>query len=354
MWVLQRTPRAKIRRRGIDGVRDIMTQLRHATITGTGSYLPEQVITNFDLEKLVDTSDEWIRQRTGIRERRMAEDDEATSDLCVRAARWAIKNANINPLDIQMILVATVTPDTFFPSTACYVQKGIGAKHASAMDISAACAGFLYGLDLADGLIRSGRYDTILVVGGEIFNKIVDWNDRGTCVLFGDGAGAAVVQATDEPKGILASYIGSDGDYADIDLLGIPAGGSRMPVTQKAIDQKLDKIQMNGREVFKLGVRLMPEAAQRVLRQANVSIEDIDLLIPHQANLRIIEAVGDRLGMPREKVYINVDKYGNTSAATVIIALDEAIREGRAKPGDLLLLVTFGAGLTWGSTLLRL
>ena len=268
MWVLQRTSRAKIRRRGIDGVRDIMTQLRHATITGTGSYLPEQVITNFDLEKLVDTSDEWIRQRTGIRERRMAEDDEATSDLCVRAARWAIKNANINPLDIQMILVATVTPDTFFPSTACYVQKGIGAKHASAMDISAACAGFLYGLDLADGLIRSGRYDTILVVGGEIFNKIVDWNDRGTCVLFGDGAGAAVVQATDEPKGILASYIGSDGDYADIDLLGIPAGGSRMPVTQKAIDQKLDKIQMNGREVFKLGVRLMPEAAQRVLRQA--------------------------------------------------------------------------------------
>ncbi|CAI8029283.1 3-oxoacyl-[acyl-carrier-protein] synthase 3 [Geodia barretti] len=293
---------------------------------------------------MVDTSDEWIRQRTGISERRIAEDDVATSDLCIHAARWAIKNAHIDPLDIEMILVATVTPDRFFPSTACYVQKGIGAKNAAAMDISAACAGFLYGLDLADGLIRSGRYNTILVVGGEIFNKIVDWNDRNTCVLFGDGAGAAVVQATDESKGILASYIGSDGDYADVDLLGIPAGGSRMPVT----------IQMNGREVFKLGVRLMPEAAQRVLRQANVSVEDIDLLIPHQANLRIIEAVGDRLGMPREKVYINVDKYGNTSAATVIIALDEAIREGRAKPGDLLLLVTFGAGLTWGSTLLRL
>ncbi|CAI8029284.1 3-oxoacyl-[acyl-carrier-protein] synthase 3 protein 1 [Geodia barretti] len=287
---------------------------------------------------MVDTSDEWIRQRTGISERRIAEDDVATSDLCIHAARWAIKNAHIDPLDIEMILVATVTPDRFFPSTACYVQKGIGAKNAAAMDISAACAGFLYGLDLADGLIRSGRYNTILVVGGEIFNKIVDWNDRNTCVLFGDGAGAAVVQATDESKGILASYIGSDGDYADVDLLGIPA----------------DKIQMNGREVFKLGVRLMPEAAQRVLRQANVSVEDIDLLIPHQANLRIIEAVGDRLGMPREKVYINVDKYGNTSAATVIIALDEAIREGRAKPGDLLLLVTFGAGLTWGSTLLRL
>ena len=332
-----------------------MTQLRHAAITGTGSYLPEQVVTNLDLEKMVDTTDEWIQQRTGIVERRIAEEDVATSDLCVHAARWAIKNAHIDPLDIDMILVATVTPDTFFPSTACYVQKGIGAKDASAMDISAACAGFLYGLDLADGMIKSGRCDTILVVGGEIFNNIIDWNDRSTCVLFGDGAGAAIVQATDEPdKGILASYIGSDGDYADIDLLGIPAGGSRMPVTAEAIDQKLDKLQMNGREVFKLGVRLMPEAAQRVLREADVSVEEIDLLIPHQANLRIIEAVGDRLGVPREKVYINVDKYGNTSAATIIIALDEAIREGRAKPGDLLLFVTFGAGLTWGSTLLRL
>jgi 3-oxoacyl-[acyl-carrier-protein] synthase-3 len=327
---------------------------RYAAITGTGAYLPETVLTNFDLEKMVDTSDEWIRQRTGIVERRIAEDDIATSDLSVQAARLAIKKAQIDPLEIEMILVATVTPDTFFPSTACYVQKGIGAKNAAAMDISAACAGFLYGLDLANGLIVSGQYDTILVVGGEVFNNIVDWNDRNTCVLFGDGAGAAVVQATDEPKGILASYIGSDGDYADIDLLGIPAGGSRMPITQEAIDQKLDKLQMNGREVFKLGVRLMPEAAHRVLRQANVSVDEIDLLIPHQANLRIIEAVGDRLGMPREKVYINVDKYGNTSAATVIIALDEAIREGRAKPGDLLLFVTFGAGLTWGSTLLRL
>ncbi|CAI8013310.1 3-oxoacyl-[acyl-carrier-protein] synthase 3 [Geodia barretti] len=287
---------------------------------------------------MVDTSDEWIRQRTGITERRIAEDDVATSDLCIHAARWAIKNANIDPLDIEMILVATVTPDTFFPSTACYVQKGIGAKNAAAMDLSAACAGFLYGLDLADGMIKSGRYNTILVIGGEVFNNIIDWNDRNTCVLFGDGAGAAIVQATDEPKGILASYIGSD----------------ECRSRPEAIDQKRDKLQMNGREVFKLGVRLMPEAAQRVLREANVSIEEIDLLIPHQANLRIIEAVGDRLGVPREKVYVNVDKYGNTSAATVIIALDEAIREGRAKPGDLLLFVTFGAGLTWGSTLLRL
>lgn len=327
---------------------------RNAAITGTGAYLPENVLTNFDLEKMVDTSDEWIRQRTGIVERRIADDDIATSDLSVRASRLAIKKAQIDPLDIEMILVATVTPDTFFPSTACYVQKGIGAKNASAMDISAACAGFLYGLDLANGLIISGQYDTILVVGGEIFNNIVDWKDRNTCVLFGDGAGAAIVQATDEPKGIISSYIGSDGDYADIDLLGIPAGGSRMPVTAEALDQNLNKIQMNGREVFKLGVRLMPEAAERALKKADVNVDEIDLLIPHQANLRIIEAVGQRLGVPREKVYVNVDKYGNTSAATVIIALDEAIQQGRAKPDDLILLVTFGAGLTWGSTLLRL
>ncbi len=327
---------------------------RYAAIAGTGAYLPETVLTNFDLEKMVDTSDEWIRQRTGIVERRIADDDVATSDLSVHASRLAIKDAHIDPIDIEMILVATVTPDTAFPSTACYVQQGIGAKNASAMDISAACAGFLYGLDLANGLIISGQYNTILVVGGEVFNNIVDWKDRNTCVLFGDGAGAAIVQATEEPKGIIASYIGSDGDYADINLLGIPAGGSRMPVTSEAIDNNLNKIQMNGREVFKLGVRLMPEAAQRVLRKAEISIDDIDLLIPHQANLRIIEAVGDRLGVPREKVYVNVDKYGNTSAATVIIALDEAIQQGRAKPGDLILLVTFGAGLTWGSTLLRL
>ncbi|RKU31994.1 3-oxoacyl-ACP synthase [Candidatus Poribacteria bacterium] len=327
---------------------------RYAAIAGTGAYLPETVLTNFDLEKMVDTSDEWIRQRTGIVERRIADADVATSDLSVHASRLAIKNAHIDPIDIEMILVATVTPDTVFPSTACYVQQGIGAKNASAMDISAACAGFLYGLDLANGLIISGQYNTILVVGGEVFNNIVDWEDRNTCVLFGDGAGAAIVQATEEPKGILASYIGSDGDYADINLLGIPAGGSRMPVTSDALDKNLNKIQMNGREVFKLGVRLMPEAAQRVLRKAEMSIDDIDLLIPHQANLRIIEAVGDRLGVPREKVYVNVDKYGNTSAATVIIALDEAIRQGHAKPGDLVLLVTFGAGLTWGSTLLRL
>ena len=327
---------------------------RYAAIAGTGSYVPETVLTNLDLEKMVDTSDEWIRKRTGIVERRIAGDDMATSDLAVRAALQAMKMAETDPLDIDMIIVGTVTPDTFFPATSCYVQKGIGAKNACAFDISAACAGFLYGLDLADGMIKSGRYETILVIGGEVFNKILDWTDRGTCVLFGDGAGAAVLRGTDEVRGIMASYIGSDGDNADINLLGLPAGGSRLPATHETVDQKLHSIKMSGREVFKLGVRIMPAAAQRVLEQEGLTIDDIDLLIPHQANLRIIEAVGDRLGISRDKVYTNVDKYGNTSAATVIIALDEAIREGRAKPGDVILLVTFGAGLTWGSTLLRL
>lgn len=327
---------------------------RYAAITGTGSYLPENILTNFDLEKIVDTNDEWIRQRTGIVERRIADPDIATSDLCIRAARKAIKKAEIDPLDIDMIIIGTVTPDSFFPSTACYVQQGIGAKNACAFDLSAACAGFVFGLDLADGMIRSRRYQTILVVGGEVFNKIINWDDRNTCVLFGDAAGAAIVQGTDEATGILASYIGSDGDYADANLLGMPAGGTRVPASHDSVDQKLHTIRMRGREVFKLGVRIMPEAAQHVLGLAGVTIDEITLFIPHQANLRIIEAVGDRLGIAPEKVYINVDKYGNTSAATTIIALDEAIREERVTSGDLVLLVTFGAGLTWGGTVIKI
>ncbi len=326
---------------------------RYAAITGTGSYLPEQILTNFDLERMVDTSDKWIRQRTGIVERRIAESDMATSDLCIRAARQAIKKAEIDPLDINMVIVCTATPDAFFPSTACYVQQDTGAKNACAFDISAACAGFAYGLDLADSMIKSERYQTILVVGGEVFNKILDWTDRNTCVLFGDAAGAAIVQGTDEAKGILASYIGCDGDYADTDLLGMPAGGTRLPASHETVDKKLHSIRMRGREVFKLGVRIMPEAAQRALDLAGMTIDEIDLFIPHQANMRIIEAVGNRLGIAPEKVYVNVDRYGNTSAATTIVALDEAIREGRVKPGDLVLLATFGAGLTWGSTLIK-
>ena len=327
---------------------------RYVAITGTGSYLPENILTNLDLEKIVDTNDEWIRQRTGIVERRIADPDIATSDLCIRAARKAIKKAEIDPLDIDMIIIGTVTPDSFFPSTACYVQQAIGAKNACAFDLSAACAGFVFGLDLADGMIRSGRYQTILVVGGEVFNKIINWDDRNTCVLFGDAAGAAIVQGTEEATGILASYIGSDGDYADANLLGMPAGGTRVPASHDSVDQKLHTIRMRGREVFKLGVRIMPEAAQYVLGLAGVTIDEITLFIPHQANIRIIEAVGDRLGIAPEKVYINVDKYGNTSAATTIVALDEAIHEERVTSGDLVLLVTFGAGLTWGGTVIKI
>ena len=327
---------------------------RYVAITGTGSYLPENILTNLDLEKIVDTNDEWIRQRTGIVERRIADPDIATSDLCIRAARKAIKKAEIDPLDIDMIIIGTVTPDSFFPSTACYVQQAIGAKNACAFDLSAACAGFVFGLDLADGMIRSGRYQTILVVGGEVFNKIINWDDRNTCVLFGDAAGAAIVQGTEEATGILASYIGSDGDYADANLLGMPAGGTRVPASHDSVDQKLHTIRMRGQEVFKLGVRIMPEAAQYVLGLAGVTIDEITLFIPHQANIRIIEAVGDRLGIAPEKVYINVDKYGNTSAATTIVALDEAIHEERVTSGDLVLLVTFGAGLTWGGTVIKI
>jgi len=328
-------------------------QIRSAII-GTGAHLPEKVLTNADLEQIVETSDDWILQRTGISERRIAEDNVPTSGLATHAARQAIKTAQIDPLDIELIVLCTATPDMSFPSTACVVQREIGAKNAYAFDLSAACSGFVYGLDLADGMIRSGKHKTILVIGAETFSRIVNWTDRSTCILFGDGAGAAIVQATNEARGVLASYCGADGAYADTKLLAVPAGGSALPVTADNVEQQLHKITMKGREVFKLGVRIMPEAALHTLKIAGLSIRDIDLVIPHQANLRIIEAVGERIGVPPEKVYVNVDRFGNTSAATVIIALDEAIRSKRVSEGDLVLLVTFGAGLTWGASIIRI
>ena len=327
--------------------------MRSAALIGTGSYLPDNVLTNFDLEKMVDTSNEWIMKRTGISERRIADKEMATSDLSIHAARRAIKSAKIDPLEIDMVIVSTSTPDSAFPSTACSVQNGIGAKNSYGFDLAAACSGFVYGLDLADGMIKSSRYDTVLVVGAEIFSRIIDWEDKSTCVLFGDAAGAAIIQVSEKP-GIIASYCGADGAYADADLLGVPAGGSRMPASAATVDQKLHTVKMRGQEVFKLGVRIMPEAAQKVLDTAGVSIDQVDLVIPHQANSRIIEAVGDRIGIDPEKIYVNVNQYGNTSAASVIVALDEAIREEHAKVGDLILLTVFGAGLTWGSTLIRL
>ena len=330
---------------------------RFSAIVSTGSYVPEKVLTNFDLEKMVDTSDEWIQRRTGIIERRIADENMAASDLGIQASKKAIKDAGIDPLEIDLIIAATITPDMFFPSTACFIQRGIGAKNAGAFDLSATCSGFCYGLAIADGLVKSGIHKTVLVVATDILSKVTDWTDRTTCVLFGDAAGAAIIQPTDEEKGILASYLGADGENgaADIELLSLPAGGSRYPSSHETVDKRMHYIRMNGgQEVFKFGVRMMYEAAEKVLEQAGLTIDQVDLFIPHQANIRIMEAVGERLGIPSEKIYVNIHKYGNTSATTVIVALDEAIREGIVGSGDVVLFSTFGGGFTWGGTVIKL
>jgi len=303
---------------------------------------------------MVDTSDEWIRRRTGIIERRIADKSMASSDLGIQASQKAIKDAGIDPLEIDLIIAATITPDMVFPSTSCFIQRGIGAKNAGAFDLSATCSGFCYGLAVADGLIKSGIHETVLVVATDILSKITDWTDRTTCVLFGDAAGAAIIQPTSEEKGVLASYLGADGNGAEIELLSLPGGGSRYPASHETVDKRMHYIRMNGQEVFKLGVRIMYESAKKVLSQAGLTIDDVDLFIPHQANIRIIEAVGERLRIPAEKTYVNIHKYGNTSATTVIVALDEAIREGRVGCGDIVLFSTFGGGLTWGGTVIKL
>ena len=323
-----------------------------AVITGTGSSTPEKVLTNADLEKLVDTTDEWITARTGIKERRIADNGTAASDLSFGATRKAMEEAKIKPEELDLIVIGTVTPDYLLPSTACILQDKLGAKNAAVMDIVAACSGFLYGLSVAQAFICSGKYKTILVIGVEVLSKITNWNDRNTCVLFGDGAGAAIVQRTQENnKGILATYLCGDGSLAN--LLHIPVGGTRTPLTKENIDKGDHLIKMAGSEVFKSAVRSMGDAALKALKEANISSEQIDLLIPHQANIRIIEATAKRLKMPMEKVFVNIDKYGNTSAASIPIALDEARKSGRIKPGDITLLVAFGAGFTWGSAVIR-
>ena len=323
-----------------------------AVITGTGSFTPEKVLTNADLEKMVDTTDEWITSRSGIKERRIADKEIAASDLCFEATKKAMAEAKIKPEELDLILIGTVTPDYLLPSTACILQDRLGAKNAAVMDIVAACSGFLYGLSVAQAFIYSGKYKTILVIGVEILSKITNWNDRNTCVLFGDGAGAAIVQRTQENnKGILATYLCGDGSLAN--LLHIPVGGTRTPLTKENIDKGDQYIKMEGSEVFKSAVRSMGDAATRALKEANISAEQIDLLIPHQANIRIIEATAKRLKLPMEKVFVNIDKYGNTSAASIPIALDEARKSGRIKPGDITLLVAFGAGFTWGSAVIR-
>ena len=324
---------------------------RTVSIIGTGSYLPEKILTNEDLSRLVDTSDEWITTRTGIKERRIAGKDEHTSDMAAKAALKAIEQAKISATDIDMILVATATPDMLFPATACFVQKKIGATKAACLDISAACAGFLFGIEIAQQFITSHTYDTVLVIGAEKLTSITNWTDRNTCVLFGDGAGAAVLRHRGSTHGVISTHIGSDGEYTDI--LFMPGGGSRCPITAENADKHLMTIHMTGKEVYKQAVTAMLSAAQKALDQAGLRIEDISCVIPHQANLRIIEAIASRLGIPLEKFYVNLDKYGNTSAAAVAIALDEANRSGRIKAGDYVLMVVFGGGLTWASTILE-
>jgi 3-oxoacyl-[acyl-carrier-protein] synthase III len=300
---------------------------------------------------MVDTSDEWITTRTGIKERRIAAKDEQTSDMGAKAALKAIEQAKISPTEIDLILVATATPDMLFPATACFVQKKIGATNAACLDISAACAGFLFGIEIAQQFITSHTHDTVLVIGAEKLTSITDWTDRNTCVLFGDGAGAAVLRHRGSSHGVISTHIGSDGQYTDI--LFMPGGGSRCPITRENVDLNLQTIHMTGKEVYKQAVTAMLKTAKKALDQAGLAIEDIACIIPHQANVRIIEAIADRLGISREKMFVNLDRYGNTSAAAVAIALDEANRSGRIKPGDYILMVVFGGGLTWASTVIE-
>jgi 3-oxoacyl-[acyl-carrier-protein] synthase-3 len=324
---------------------------KRAAFLGVGHFTPEKVLTNFDLEKIVDTSDEWIVERTGVRERRIVTDEQAASDLAIPAAKRALEQAGIGAEELDLIILGTVTPDYFFPSTACIVQNAIGARNAAAFDMLAGCSAFIYGCNIASQFIENGRYERVLVVGVETLTKLMDMTDRNTCVLFGDGAGAAVLGPTEGDGGILATHMKADGSLGY--LLEMPGGGSRQPPTHESLDQRLHYIKMAGREVFKHAVRSMCESALYVLDAAGYKGEDVDQLVPHQANWRIMSAVADRLKIPHEKVFVNLDKYGNTSAASIPIALSEAVEQGRIQSGDLVLNVAFGAGFTWAANLVR-
>jgi 3-oxoacyl-[acyl-carrier-protein] synthase-3 len=326
-------------------------QGRTCSIAGVGSYVPEKILTNADLERLVSTSDEWITSRTGIKERHIAAKDEFTSDLGTRAALRAMEAANVTAQDIDLIVVATITPDMPFPSTAALVQRKLGAYRAAAFDLEAACSGFIYALEVAQQFIMSRTYDTVLVIGAEKLSSIVDWEDRNTCVLFGDGAGAAVLRNRPNAHGLLTAVMGADGSKAD--LLFMAGGGSRCPATAESVNSRMHYLRMEGKETFKCAVQAMETAANEALRRCEIDISRIKLIVPHQANLRIIEAVGKRLGARPEQMFVNLHKYGNTSAASVAIALDDAVRSGRVQSGDLLLLVVFGAGLTWGAAVIE-
>ena len=320
-------------------------------ITGTGSAVPAKVLTNHDLEKMVDTSHEWIVTRTGICERRIAAEGEYTSTLCAAAARQALAMAGRDVDQVDAIITATITPDFPFPATACVVQGELGAKRAFAFDISAACSGFVYGLSLADSMIRSGNARRVLVIGAEVLSRILDWTDRNTCVLFGDGAGAVLLEADDGDRGVLSTHLHSDG--SNWNLLYQPGCGSRNPAVQRTIEEGLQYLNMNGNEIFKLAVRAMEDAAQEALFANGMTIDDVSLFIPHQANRRIVDAIGRRLGVSEERVFVNLDRYGNTSAASIPIALDEAVRSGQIRERDIVLFDAFGGGLTWASALLR-
>jgi 3-oxoacyl-[acyl-carrier-protein] synthase-3 len=319
-------------------------------ILGTGKYVPERVLTNQDLEKMVDTNDEWIVSRTGMKERRIASEEQASSDLAFHAAEIALRNAGITADELGLIIVATVTPDMYFPSTACIIQGRLGAKNAAAFDLSAACSGFIYGLANASNFIAMGTYKYALVIGAECLSKITDYTDRNTCILFGDGAGAVVIGAVAEGRGFRSFELGADGTGGE--LLKVSSGGSRLPITNETIEKKSHYIYMAGAEVFKFAVRIMGNAAEEALRKAGLTKQDINLLVPHQANIRIIQASLNRLELSEDKCMINLHKYGNVSAASIPIALAEAAEEQRMKPGDCVVLVGFGGGLTWGAAVL--
>lgn len=322
-----------------------------ASITGTGSFLPKKVLTNDDLSKMLDTTDEWITKRTGIKERRIVENGATASDLAIEASLRALDDANVLPSEVDLIVAATITPDCLVPSTACFLQDKIGASNAGAFDILAACAGFVYALSIAKSFVASGAMKTVLVVGTECLSKITDYTDRSTCILFGDGAGAVVVQRGNGRREIITTHLGSDGSQAE--LLMLPAGGSKLPTSHETIESRLHYIRLKGKELFKVAINNMVDVITKTVAENNMKIEDIDLIIPHQSNIRIIEAAMDRLKLPRKKAYINIDRFGNTSSASIPIAIDEIDKGGMLNPGDLVLLVAFGGGLTWSSSIIK-
>ncbi len=326
-------------------------RLRYAHLIGWGKYLPEKVLTNAEIAQMVETSDEWIVARTGIRERRIAAEDESTATMALSASRGALETADLNPADLDLIIVASASPEHIFPATACLVQDALGATSAGAFDLSAACSGWIYGISLAAQAIATGSIDHALVIGAETLSRMINWEDRATCILFGDGAGAVVLGPSDRPGGVLSSVLGADGSGGD--TLSVPAGGSRMPASPETVKNHLHTIHMDGRKVFRFATRVMRQAATEALEKAGLTMDDVALLVPHQANSRIIQSAARALKMPAERVVVNLDRYGNTSSASIPIALCEALEEGRVQPGDRLLAVGFGAGLTWGAAVIE-